>query len=591
MKTLKYKDIRQKESERSESEMKFNDLLNQYITQLGCTAKELSETTGLSPASLSRYRTGERMPNQEQLNKILEGILALAQKKGISDINAETLYASFEKFLEDASFDHEQFAANLNTMLTTLDISISDLSKSLNFDSSYLSRIRLGQRRPSDRDGFISGVCQYVVRKKSHAMIAELIGCTPEELSADKACYYALCKWLGSSTAETPDYMNNFLKKLDEFNLDEYIQAIHFDELKVPSVPFQLPTSKTYYGIEAMKQGELDFFKSTVLSKSMEPIFMCSDMPMGDMGQDLDFGKKWMFAIAMTLKKGLHLNIIHNIDRPFNEMMLGLESWIPIYMTGQVSPYYLKGKHNNIYCHFNYVSGQVALTGECIQGSHNDGKYYLTKNKEEIAYYKKKAAHLLAKAQPLMEIFRQDSENSYHAFLSADSQTEGARHNILSSLPIYTMPEDTLDRILKRNSVSDSDRERIISFAKKQKELIETILQSNPVFDDISSLSQKEFEKHPMALSLSGSFYEKELYYTYEEYREHLEATKRFAKTHPNYTSKSEVTHAFRNIQIQIHEGKWVMVSKNKTPTIHFLIRHSKMQNAFENLIVPVIEE
>lgn len=65
MKTLKYKDIGQKESERSESEMIFNDLLNQYITQLGCTAKELSETTGLSPASLSRYRTGERMPNQE----------------------------------------------------------------------------------------------------------------------------------------------------------------------------------------------------------------------------------------------------------------------------------------------------------------------------------------------------------------------------------------------------------------------------------------------------------------------------------------------------------------------------------------------
>lgn len=33
-----------------------------------------------------------------------------------------------------------------------------------------------------------------------------------------------------------------------------------------------------------------------------------------------------MFGVAMSLKKGLNLNIIHNIDRPFNEMMLGLES-------------------------------------------------------------------------------------------------------------------------------------------------------------------------------------------------------------------------------------------------------------------------
>ena len=38
--------------------------------------------------------------------------------------------------------------------------------------------------------------------------------------------------------------------------------------------------------------------------------------------------------MAMMLKKGLHLNQIHNLDRSFEDMMLGLESWIPMYMTG-----------------------------------------------------------------------------------------------------------------------------------------------------------------------------------------------------------------------------------------------------------------
>ena len=107
--------------------------------------------------------------------------------------------------------------------------------------------------------------------------------------------------------------------------------------MEVPTIPFYKATSKTYYGIEEMKKGELDFFKATVFSKNNEPVFMCSNMPMEDMAQDVEFGKKWMYAIAIMLKKGLHLNIIHNVDRPFNEMMLGLESWLPIYMTGQVS--------------------------------------------------------------------------------------------------------------------------------------------------------------------------------------------------------------------------------------------------------------
>ena len=70
---------------------------------------------------------------------------------------------------------------------------------------------------------------------------------------------------------------------------------------------------------------------------------MYSDMPMSEMAKDPDFPKKWMFGMAMMLKKGLHLHQIHNLDRSFlTKMMLGLESWIPMYMTGQISPYYLK---------------------------------------------------------------------------------------------------------------------------------------------------------------------------------------------------------------------------------------------------------
>lgn len=571
--------------------MKFSDLLNDYMTQINCTSKELAEASGLSAATLSRYRTGERVPNREQLTKIMYGIVSLAQNREITSINAETVQTSFKEYIEDVAFDYEKLVANLNALISTLEVSASDLSRSLHFDPSYLSRIRLGHRRPADHEKFIVGVCRYVVRKKSRTAIAKLIGCQAEDVASDEACFRALCKWLGNGEVETHDNMGDFLKKLDMFDLDEYIRAIHFDKLKVPSIPFQLPSSKNYYGVEAMKQGELDFFKSTVLSKSMEPVFMCSDMPMEDMAEDLNFSKKWMFAIAMALKKGLHLNIIHNIDRPFNEMMLGLESWIPLYMTGQVSPYYLKGKHNNVYCHFNYVSGQVALTGECINGFHNDGKYYLTNNKEEVAYYRKKASHLLAKAQPLMEIYRCNAENIYQAFLNADAQTDGVRHNILSSLPVYTLPEDTLIKILKRNSVYDLDGKRILAFVREQRGLTETILQNNPILDDVSLLSQEEFERHPMVLSLSGIFYEKELYYTYEEYVEHLEATKQFAESHPNYSLKSVAIHAFRNIQIQIHEGKCVTVSKNKAPAIHFVIRHSKMLDAFENFIVPVMEE
>ena len=89
-----------------------------------------------------------------------------------------------------------------------------------------------------------------------------------------------------------------------------------------------------------MKNSELDFLRATVLSKSGEPVIMYSDMPLTEMAKDTEFAKKWMFGMAMMLKKGLHLNQIHDLNRTFEDMMLGLESWIPMYMTGQISPYY-----------------------------------------------------------------------------------------------------------------------------------------------------------------------------------------------------------------------------------------------------------
>ena len=46
--------------------------------------------------------------------------------------------------------------------------------------------------------------------------------------------------------------VSKFLSKLDDFDLNEYIKVIKFDELKVPSVPFQIPSSKTYFGIKEM---------------------------------------------------------------------------------------------------------------------------------------------------------------------------------------------------------------------------------------------------------------------------------------------------------------------------------------------------
>lgn len=577
--------------------MKFNESINLYIEKLNCTAKDLAKASELSATVISRYRTGEREPalDSEQLHKLVSGIVKLAKKNSVKDIVYDSVLSSLQNSLTQKNTEYDNFIRNYNTIIDILNINMKTLSSATNFDTSYLYRVRRGQRKPSDLNSFCNSFCRYVATyhtsEKDKKEMASLMGCSVDDIEKTDLYISHLHRWIYQESYEnTSGHMENFLKKLDEFNLDEYIRAIHFDELKVPTLPFRIPTSKTYYGIEQMRHGELDFFKSTVLSKSMEPIFMCSDMPMEDMAKDMDFNKKWMFAIAMSLKKGLHLNIIHNIDRPFNEMMLGLESWIPIYMTGQVSPYHLPGISNNIYHHFNYVSGTVALTGECIHGYHKNGKYYLTNNKEEVAYYKQKAANLLSKAEPLMNIYRTPDKKLYHQFLESDAAETGTRHNILSSPPLYTIPDKLLEKILNRTGLHDTAKKEIYTWAEHKREFAEHIIDDNIILDEIHLPSPEEFELHPITLPLSDIFCEEDIPYTYDEYMEHIKQTEEFAKKHANYNIRISDRHVFRNIQIHMLKGKYVSISKMKTPVIHFIIRHPKMVNALENFIAPVVE-
>ena len=103
-------------------------------------------------------------------------------------------------------------------------------------------------------------------------------------------------------------------------------------------------------------------------------------------------------------------------------------------------------------------------------------------------------------------------------------------------------------------------------------------------------LTKEEFELFPISLSLSEVFYEKEIFYTFEEFLEHMKQSKKYALNHPNYTINQTSAHIFRNLQISIHKGQWAMISKNKAPAIHFVIRHAKMRKAIEDFIPPVVE-
>ena len=567
--------------------MKFNELLNKYLEEFNCSSKTLSELTNISPAVISRYRSGQRTPaiDSKQLKSIISAIKQISKNK----YKEEDIEKEFKNVFQKTEFNYESFSKNLNELINTLKINIKDMSKYTLCDASSISRMRYGKIKPSEPVELANKIASYVTNKCTNETDRKKI----EKLTNndEENLYKKVFKYLtNKEEKENNDMIKTFLNNLDKFNLNDYIKAIKFDELKVPSVPFYITKTKNYFGLEEMKKAELDFLKGTVLSKNNEDVFMCSDMPMEDLAKDIDFSKKWMFGIACLLKKGIHLNIIHNLDRPFNEMMLGLESWIPLYMTGQINPFYFKDISTNIYHNLTYVSGTLALAGECIENYHKDGKYFLTSNKKEVDYYKTKANNLLKKANNLMNIYKEENSKSYNLFLDDYLNKDGNIKRILSSLPLFTMSNDLLNEILKNNKVSKKDINKIINYKNEKFNKYNTLLKNNTINDIIYILSKEEFTKNISSLSLSNIFYDKKIKYSYETYLKHLKETKKFANKNNNYILNISNYLTFNNISITIFDKKEVIISKEENPTIHFVIKHPKLVNAINNFN-PLVKE
>ena len=577
--------------------MNFQECLNNYIIQIRCNGKELARNSKISETVISWYRKGERAPSadSEYLKKLSDGIIKTVAEKGIRDFKADKVLQTLRESLEDNRDEPAFNSQKLDILLRELDINISRIAAFLHYDPSYLSKIRTGKRNPAHQQQFIEKICEYVASnykdEQDRKKVTYLIQCNEDEITDSSLYRKKLREWLSSSKPEDVDYVSGFLRKVDSFNLDDYIRVIHFDSFKVPKVPFQLPVSRHYYGLKEMREGELDFLKHTVLSKSMKPLYICSDMPVEDMAADEDFAKKYMFGLAMVLKKGLHIHIIHDVERPMKDMMLGLENWVPLYMTGQISPYYLKGVQNRVYSHLHYCSGQVAMTGDCISGHHDLAHYYLTSRKEEVSISQKNMEFLLKKAHPLMDIYREERKKELHASLLENAGKEGRRRRVLAVPDLGVLPKKLLEEILERNHVVLNEKTVILESYKRSATCLETILKHSVVEDEVSVLSEAEYEKYPLVLPLAECFLEKDIRLTYEEYHACIGAAENYAKANENYQFNLTKIKGFHNIQITCFEGKWCMISKNRAPAIHFVIHHPKLRYALENMVLPIRDD
>ena len=129
----------------------------------------------------------------------------------------------------------------------------------------------------------------------------------------------------------------------------------------------------------------------------------------------------------------------------------------------------------------------------------------LQKSKREVEYYRKRAEEMLKNAYPLMDIYRSEQENELTTFLLSNAGKPGGCRGIYSTLPLYTISEELLDRILTRNSVEAEQKERIKKHAVAQRQRVLSILSSKTLEDEMPDLLSERFQRKTAGFRTFGT--------------------------------------------------------------------------------------
>ena len=415
--------------------MSFATTLDGYCKALNRTNQDIALACDVSPSTLSRYRNGVHTPDDrdEVVDNLASGIARMARATGTPGKWDESeIRQSLKASLSEADMVGMDFNMRFDAIMNLTGMRNAKVAQILDVDPSYISRIRKGQRQPGNMRSFATTIsllaAHFCLERNLIDDLGDLTGMpmlaleAPDWETDDESSIAEVIEvWLLGDNIVRADMMRlkQFFIWCDTTDFSPWLTLEGAPTEKASSQP--APFARFYYGVGAMRNAEIGFLETTSASHA-QTMSLSSDMPLMQIEPSSSFLERYQQGIIKVLKTGCHVNVIFNMERPLEETIRSLRMWHPLYMTGRVSPHYLIGLNNRLFCHVNYVSDVCALSSEAVMGHAEDGRYYLTTRPEDLQYYRRKMGYILEKSSSLLDIYRDIDPGRLEQFRKAEEE-------------------------------------------------------------------------------------------------------------------------------------------------------------------------
>ena len=472
-----------------------------------------------------------------------------------------------------------KFAEKLDFLMNMTKMTNSALARYLVFDTSYVSRMRSGKRLIPKDAGIVHRMAGYFAERltdnTSKNIVIDIMKTAPSNSFKS-----TIAAWLlrDDEKAEqvTSGQVVRFLDNLSGFTAKT--PPSEGDPADLFSVTDEVMS--VHYGIEGKRRAVVLFLSEVALRDKPQTLLLHSSEEMSWMVGDPVFTQKWVALMFAVLSKGNRIKIIHTIDRGIDEMLDSIASWMPVYMTGLIEPYYYQKKRDNIFKQTMFIAPETAaVISHSVNDKTENAPNTLYRDTAVVAAYVEEYNEFLSMCRPLLQIFTGRDTGAFLHMLNEFEKGEVDAIEKTTSLSSLTMPKALLIKFLENagddeaQKILDVHNFRVGNFKKLLKTRRYTEIISLP---DIQKLINGEV-KADMSVLMKGGIDS----YTPQNYIKHLQSIIALLKANINYHIHIATGPLDSRYIVYCRDNVGVIVAKTSQPPIALASSESQLIAAF----------
>ncbi len=599
--------------------MLFHEKIGLVLKELGVSRTELARASGLDASLISRFYNGERIPSRfsPQLDKLSMGVAALALKQksqnkicalcgapecgevsAISDaVNAwinmpdsslrpQRAHKLQRPLVSTQHHGEGAFAEKLDALIRAAEVTNTSLARHLNVDASLISRFRSGVRVPGANKRLVANICTFFsLRDYTSRQRRALFGILRMEPTEDReALLDALRSYLQAGSANTDCvYVDDLLETLDSMRPALVnLAPVQTDD----PVTLHSGVMDIYQGNAGLRRAAARLIESICADGNVRELRMFSDLDIQWVLEDEAFLNAWPEQLKRIMDQGTRITFIISMDASLHRLLLTIERWIPLFMTGKLNLYLLpRPAMRRFDCTLLLADKLAAVQSFCVTNMAPFASYLYTHNEELIENLHKQLDALCEFGCVSAQMFSEEMQTQYQRFLSAFERAPGDTDVVLHSLSAYTISPSLMERMLKRTGVPEETRERILTYHQLAVKRATKNLSLYSISDYICLADPAALSEGRVQVELPWLDGSARVAYTPAEYAEHIRTTIELLRTYPGYSIYLLPQVPFHNIKLMVRQGTGALIRKLDKPCIAMATAQPALVNALSNYI------